>query len=268
MVNPAIHSPKRSKRMVALLALLAERGQLPLTTLSIELGASAATIRRDVAVLAAQGLLERTHGGVRARKDSSELPVHLRDPQNQAAKQLIAREVAHLIPAGKHSIGLTGGTTAAEVMRELTWRSDLTVITNSLAIGLEAAEHGLSRVLIVGGVLRASSLELVGSLAEQTLKLVAIDTAVVGADGLSVEAGLTTHDAVEARTNQALIDRAKRVIVACDSSKLGVAVQAQMAPLAAVDIVVTDSGISGAQLDQLRAAEVDVRVVSLPRPEV
>lgn len=250
--------------MVAILSILRERGQVPLSDLARDLDASAATIRRDVALLSAQGLLERTHGGARPSKRGAELPVHLRDGHNQRAKQLIAREVSTLIPRGKHAIGLTGGTTAAEVMRELRHRGDLTIITNSLTIGLEAAELGMARVLMVGGVLRRSSLELVGSLAEQTLKLVNIGTAIVGADGLSIEAGLTTHDEVEARTNLALIERAQRVIVACDSSKIGHAMLAKMADLDQVQVLVTDSGISGAQLTQLRATGLEVRVAKLP----
>lgn len=250
--------------MVALLSMLRARGHVALTDLADELGASAATIRRDVALLAAQGLLERTHGGARPSTRGGELPFHLRDGHNQLAKRLIARTVAELVPDGKHAIGLTGGTTAAEVMRELRDRGDLTIITNSLTIGLEAAELGMARVLMVGGVLRRSSLELVGSLAEQTLKLVNIGTAIISADGLSVEAGLTTHDEVEARTNQALIGRAQRVIVACDSSKIGLATLAKMADLSQVDLLVTDSGVSDAQLDQLRATGLTVRVVELP----
>ena len=195
------HSHKRSDRMLAMLALLQENGQMSLSSLATELGTSEATIRRDVAVLASQGLLDRTHGGARPIQGSRELPVRLRDGRNQAAKSRIAAAAAKLVPEGKHAIGLSGGTTAAEVLRALHHRTDLTIITNSLSIGLEAAEQGQGRVLIAGGVLRSNSLELVGSLAEATLRLVNVGTALVGVDGLSSSGGLTTHDDIEARTN-------------------------------------------------------------------
>lgn len=264
MTNPAASSRQRSERMISLLEILHRRGLVPLTVLADELGASAATIRRDVALLAEQGLVERTHGSARPSQASRELPMRLRDGHNLAAKKLIAKAVSSAIPAGRHAVGLTGGTTAAEVMRALRHRGDLTIITNSLSIGMEAAELDMGRVLIVGGVLRASSLELVGSLAEQTLGLVSIETAIVGADGLSVARGLTTHDEIEARTNRALIERAHRVIVACDSSKIGHDVAATMSGLDRVDLLVTDSRIDGAQLASLRAAGVEVFVVQLP----
>jgi DeoR family transcriptional regulator of aga operon len=258
-------SHKRSDRMVELLALLNERGHLPLAYLAEALDASAATIRRDVAVLAAQGLLERTHGGARPAKDNRELPVRLRDGRHQEAKLMIAAHVASLIPQGKHAIGLTGGTTTAEVLRALRHRDNLTILTNSLSIGLEAAEQGQARVLIAGGVLRPSSLELVGSLAESTFNHVNIGTAVVGADGLSAEGGLTTHDEIEARTNAAMIARAQRVIAACDSSKIGATTLAKMVDLGDLDVLVTDSDITPDQLAAVRATGVDVQIVEAPR---
>lgn len=250
--------------MVALLALLNEQGQLSLAHLADALDASAATIRRDVALLASQGLLERTHGGARPVKGNRELPVRLRDGRNQQAKRRIARTVASLIPLGKHAIGLTGGTTTAEVLRSLRHRDDLTIITNSISIGLEAAEQGQARVLIAGGVLRSSSLELVGSLAESTLKLVNVGTAIIGADGVTARGGLTTHDEIEARTNYAMIERAQRVIVAIDSSKIGHMTLAKMADISEVQVLVTDSGAPHDEVQRLRDAGVEVYVVDGP----
>lgn len=254
-------SHKRSDRMVALLAMLNEHGQMPLSRLAEELNASEATIRRDVAVLAAQGLLDRTHGGARPAKGIRELPVRLRDGRNQMAKSRIAVAAAYLIPEGKHAIGLTGGTTAAEVLRALQHRQDLTIITNSLSIGMEAAEQGQARVLIAGGVLRSNSLELVGSLAEATLRLVNVGTAIVGADGVSSIGGLTTHDETEARTNHTMIERAQRVIAVADSSKLGNVTLAKMADLSEIDILVTDTGAPADELARIRDAGVQVHLV-------
>ena len=121
------------------------------------------------------------------------------------------------------------------------------------------------RVLIAGGVLRASSLELVGSLAEQTFKHVNVGTAIVGVDGVSLSGGLTTHDEIEAKTNGAMMERSQRVIIAVDSSKLGVVTLAKMGDLASVDVLVTDSGAPEETLQAIRALGVEVHVVSLPQ---
>lgn len=148
LVPDTTTSSRRSERMVALLSILRDREEVQLRELAQLLGASAATIRRDVAALADQGLLVRTHGGARSAGVGAELPVNLRDGRHRAAKAAIARAVVSELPVGKHAISLTGGTTTAEVLRALHHRHDLTIVTNSVGIALEAAHQGQQRVLI------------------------------------------------------------------------------------------------------------------------
>lgn len=255
-------SKKRSDRLVALLDIVHDRGAVSLVELAQQLGASPATIRRDVAELASQGLVERTHGGVRpAPTDDGELPFHLRDTRQVEAKRAIGRRAALEIPAGRHAVALTGGSTTAAVLRELSDRTDLTVITNSISIGLQAAELSMEKVLIAGGVLRPNSLELGGQLTESTMNLVHIDTAIVGADGCTVEYGLTTHDDIEARTNRAMVQRASRVIATLDSSKIGHVTKAPIVEMRKVDVLITDDGASLKTLRRIRQLGVEVIVV-------
>lgn len=254
-------SPHRSERMVAILAAVAARGTMRLSDLAAELDASPATIRRDVSTLADQGLLQRTHGGVRAI-GSTELPVTLRDAHRRAAKHAIAAKVASLIPPGRHAIALTGGTTTTEVLRSLHHRHDLTLITNSVGLALEAAQQGQSRVLIAGGILRPNSLELVGSLAEATFRQVNVGTAIVGCDGFTVAKGLTTHDEVEAHTNHTMVERAQRVIAVADGSKVGRVTLAQLATVDEVDVLVTDDGADPHEVAAIRRRGVEVHVVA------
>ena len=261
-------SGRRSERMVAILDQLSERGQLQLQELARTLEASPATIRRDVAALAERGLLVRTHGGARPVARSSELPLALRDGQQRDAKRAIAAVVASLLPQGKHAIALTGGTTTAEVLRALHHRHDLTIITNSVGLALEAAQQGQSRVLITGGILRSTSLELVGSLAEATFRQINVGTAIVGCDGISAQGGLTTHDEIEAHTNHTMVERAQRVVAVADGSKVGRVMLARLAELDQVGVLVTDSSADPQELERIRQAGVDVRVVQLPTPAV
>ena len=125
-----------------------------------------------------------------------------------------------------------------------------------------AFTDGQARVLIAGGVLRSNSLELVGSLAEATLRLVNVGTAIVGADGISSVGGLTTHDDVEARTNHTMIERAQRVIVVVDASKVGHVTLSKMGDLSEIDILITDADASAEELERIRDAGVEVHVIS------
>ncbi|MDQ0727006.1 DeoR/GlpR family DNA-binding transcription regulator [Microbacterium sp. W4I20] len=251
-------SPKRSRRMAGILDTIAERGEVTLAELAEQFGSSAATLRRDLGALSDQGLIIRTHGGAKPAGSLAELPVALRDTRFQDAKRRIARAAAARLPRERHAVALSGGTTTASVARELVNHSDLTIITNSLSIASLAAPYPRLRVVMTGGILRPQSLELVGVLAEGTFSAINVGTAILGADGISADAGVTTHDETEARTNHAMVAKAQRTIVVADGSKIGRVALAQMAEVSDVDVLITDDSADAAELDRLRTMGVTV----------
>ena len=155
-----------------------------------------------------QKLLSRTHGGALAQDVAYELPVRYRGGRNRDQKRRIAAAAAALLPKGPLTMGLTGGTTTSEVARLIADRVDVTLVTNALNIATELALRPRLKIIVTGGVSRPQSYELVGPLAEQTLTGLHMEVAVVGVDGISADAGLTTHDEVEAHTNRAMVARA------------------------------------------------------------
>lgn len=253
-------SGKRSRRMLAILELLADRESVALEELADELRISAATARRDLADLADQRLIVRTHGGARTIESRNELPVSLRDTKFQDAKRAIAAEVARIIPRQRYAIALSGGTTAASVARALSDHSELTIVTNSLSIGQLVTGSAQFKVIMTGGALRPESLELVGALAEGAFNAINLATAVLGTDGITAAGGVTTHDETEARTNNAMVTHSQRVIVVADGSKIGRLAMAQVAEIGSVDMLVTDPSADAAALDEIRAAGVEVRI--------
>src|SRR6186997_1094587 len=101
---------RQAERFAAIVERLSANGSVDVGDLAAELGVSAATVRRDLALMEDQRLLNRTHGGA----------------------------VAARIPDGS-AVGMTGGTTTTEVARALADRERLTVVTNSLSIASELA---------------------------------------------------------------------------------------------------------------------------------
>ncbi|MCA0295190.1 MAG: DeoR/GlpR family DNA-binding transcription regulator [Actinobacteria bacterium] len=252
---------KRSRRMADLLDFVSDRGEASIGELSAHFHTSAATIRRDLGLLADQGLLLRTHGGARMSGAPAEVPVSLRDTRFQAAKDRIAKAAAAMIPKERHSVAFSGGTTSACVARELAWHTDLTVITNSLTTATLLTRYPRLKVVMTGGILRPQSLELVGVLAEGTFNAVTrIGTAILGADGVSAAEGVTTYDETEARTNHAMVAKADRTIVVADGSKIGRAAFATMAVVSEIDVIVTDASADEAELARLRRVGVQVVV--------
>ena len=123
---------------------------------------------------------------------------------------------------------------------------------------------------MTGGVIRASSFELVGSLAESAFNGISVNLAILGADGVSAAHGVTTHDHTEARTNHAMVTHAHRLMVVADGSKVGQTTVAKVADAAEIDILVTDPSADPDELARLTGLGVTVHLarisadVSLP----
>ena len=240
----------RDARWKALLELLVERGRLDVEEAAAELEVSSATIRRDFDQLAEQQMLVRTRGGAVVHGVSYELPLRYKTARHPSEKQRIAKAVADLVAPGE-AVGLTGGTTTTEVARALAVRSDLaagspalTVVTNALNIANELAVRPQFKIVVTGGVARPQSYELIGPLADGVLGQITIDVAVLGVVAFDATHGAAAHDEAEAAINRLLCERAERVIVAADSSKLGQRAFARICGADEVDTLVTDTAAS------------------------
>lgn len=264
----------RDARWSALLELLAQHGRLDVEDAAAALDVSGATIRRDLDQLAEQQMLTRTRGGAVAHGVSYELPLRYKTARHPSEKQRISRAVADLVSVGE-VVGLTGGTTTTEVARALAVRADiagdatagmgrppaLTVVTNALNIAAELVIRPQIKIVVTGGVARPQSYELIGPLASGVLEEIALDIAVLGVNAIDVERGAYVHHEGEAMINQLLAERAQRVVVAADSSKVGKRAFARVCGLSQVDVLVTDTGISSEAAARFTEAGVNVIAV-------
>ena len=251
---------RQAERLGSILEELSSDGAVEVAQLSERLDVSAATIRRDLELLEQQRLLTRTHGGAVGQGVLYELPLRYKSARHHEEKKRIAAAAAERVADG-WAIGLTGGTTTTEVARAVIDRQRLTVVTNALNIASELAVRPNLKLVVTGGYARSESYELVGPLAEQALAGLNLDVVFLGVDGMSTAAGITTHHEVEAHTNRALIERARRVVVVTDSSKIGVVAFAQICPIDRVHEVITDPGVDEEHRSALRDAGVAVVIV-------
>ncbi|WP_371655780.1 MULTISPECIES: DeoR/GlpR family DNA-binding transcription regulator [unclassified Streptomyces] len=257
----------RDARWQALLELLVEQGRLDVEEAATALGVSAATIRRDFDQLAEQQMLVRTRGGAVVHGVSYELPLRYKTARQASEKQRIAKAVADLIAPGE-AVGLTGGTTTTEVARALAVRPELasgspalTIVTNALNIANELAVRPQFKIVVTGGVARPQSYELTGPLAGGVLNQITMDAAVLGVGAFDVTHGASAHDEDEAGINRLLCERAERVIVAADSTKLGKRTFARICATDQVGTLVTDTAVSEETVARFTDAGVTVLAV-------
>jgi DeoR family transcriptional regulator of aga operon len=250
----------KSARLNAILDQLASGNAVDVSGLAKELGASAATIRRDLATLERQRLLERTHGGAVAQAVSYELPLRYKGVRFAEEKRRIAAAAADRVTEGM-AVGLTGGTTATEVARALADRPRLTIVTNALNIASELGVRPNLKLIVTGGLARSQTYELSGPIAEASLAGLTLDVAFIGVDGVDASAGCTTHEEVEAHTNQVMIRHAQRAVLVADSSKIGRVTFARICPARDVDELITDRAADPGSVRALREIGMQVTLV-------
>src|ERR1700761_4086820 len=209
-----------------------------------QLGVSDMTIRRDLEVLARDGLVEKVHGGavLPGSHNTHEPGLEDRLVLERPDKTSIARAAASLVRPGT-AIAIAAGSTTFALAQCLLDVPGLTVVTNSLRVAnLFSGGHSpdTASVVLTGGM-RTASDALVGPVADLTIASLHFDTLFLGCTGLDPEVGLSTPNLAEAETNRALIKVARRVVVLADHTKWGVVSLASFAPVEKVNVLVTDA---------------------------
>lgn len=235
MSEPNAFAEERQRRIAA---YVASRGRVVVGELTELTGVTGTTIRKDLTVLSRSGLVRRTHGGAIAVRPLVEPLLERREAVNLPAKEAIARACLELVEDGT-SIYLDSGTTLLRLAEQLSGRT-VNVLTNAVGVAQVLAETLGARHTLLGGQFRPGAGCFVGPLARASLRRFTVNIAFIGASGVSAE-GVTEADLHEAELKAEVIDRARRVVVAVDSSKIGLVDFALVCPLDKVDVVITDS---------------------------
>jgi len=229
------------ERKAHILTVLQRDRRIVAKTLSQNLGLSEDTIRRDLRELAADGLLQRVHGGALPASPAV-ADVAGRWRVSPDAKLQIARIAARMVRPGQVVI-LDGGTTAVQMARHLAPDLRATVVTHSPSVAVVLAAHAGIEVELIGGRLFKHSIVSVGAVAAEAIARVRADTYFMGVTGVHAELGLTTGDAEEAAIKRALSRQAGETVVLASREKLGAASPFVVLPLSEIDVLVIENGL-------------------------
>lgn len=252
----------KEERWQQIVQILSAQGRIRVGALAEELNVSEATVRRDLEAMQALGMLQRTHGGaVLPRPTAFEVSFDESQTFALSEKRAIGKRAAALVSDGE-SIIIESGSTTLEMARCLGNFHNLTVLTNSLAICKELSERDGIEIIVLGGMLRRQSASLVGHWVAEMLHSVRVDKAFLGANGLSVEFGISAPNVFTAESRKAMIDASRTRIALADHSKIGVETFYRVAPLDILDMLITDSLSSAEQLDPMRDLGIEVLIGS------
>jgi DeoR family transcriptional regulator of aga operon len=234
----------KAERREKIRQLVHDTGGVSVSELCAHFSVSEATIRRDLEELGATGIVQRVHGGaIRPGSPVPEPPILQRTHDQAEAKDQIGRAAAELI-GDEETVFLGSGSTVLAVAGYLKGRHKLTVISNSLPVINLLADAPEITVIALGGLLRQSELSLIGHIAEHSLAELRADKVVMGIRAVHLEHGLTNDYLPETMTDRAVVKLSNKVILVADHTKVGRTAPAFVAPLSAVDTLVTDSGVA------------------------
>ena len=253
------HSPRRSQ----ILSLLEEEGTISISELAQRLAVSLETVRRDVKPLVAQGRLIRMHGAVGLPSVVGEAPFEKRMGKNRAAKEAIARLAATTIADGQ-SIMVDTGTTTSYLARALLGHRRLTVVTNSSDVARTLATVNGNKVYMAGGELRSDNGAAFGVSAIEFISRFSVDHAIISAGAIHAALGVMDHELEEAQFGEAVLRQGRRRLVITDASKFEQKGLVQVCPLSAIDELIADKPPAEPLAEELRDAEVILRVASMP----
>lgn len=237
-----MHPQERQQRI---LELLAGRGFQKTQALVRALGASGATVRRDLEALAAAGQIERVHGGAAPLAGGAAgRDIRYRERQAQAgnAKARLATVACGLIRPGQ-TVYLDAGTTARAVAVALRARPELArtlrVVTHGLDVAFEL--NGECALYVVGGEVYGSTYSLTGPDALRTIERYHYDLFLVGCTGIDPERGPSNSNLTEAHQKAAIVRRSARSVLIADGTKWGLRGFAPFASFAELNGWVTDA---------------------------
>ena len=244
------------QRFELMLGWLAGEGRLDVGTTAARLGVAQETVRRDLRVLESRGELVRVHGGA-VEREPEPLPggVPTVGPNGAATSEdraLLEALWSELPRTGTLLLGTSRLTLElTQVMVNDPPEDDLTVVTNSLDVGLLLSRVSRVSVYNIGGSVSPRTRAQEGDWALTELRRVHTDVSVVCPAGISSTHGLGQPSPAAAAVSAAEVAAGDRVVALVEAAALGRPSFVTFAGLDEVDEVVVAGDPAQAALDEL-----------------
>lgn len=245
---------KQDERRDVIKRELTQHKKVEIEALSLRLGVSEMTVRRDLEFLERQGVLQRIAKGAILNPleeiDPVDDTLSTRRLQNTESKKAIAKYAAQLVQDGD-IIYMDASTTTYELCPYLAEKK-LTIVTNSIRICSYFYTTKNITVILAGGMLRHGTLSLIGSDAEKLLRQYNTNKLFISGKALSADTGLTDINMFEINTKQAAMEKASEVIVLLDHTKLNKTSLVKICDLSRIAKIVIDG------LKEFTAEELEI----------
>lgn len=256
--SPAMRYDSAPARRRTILDAVDESGFISVSDLTLRLGVSDMTVRRDLRKLAQLGSVRVVHGGVSALTGSLHSPAFgSRADLNSDAKRVIGAAAARRVSATA-TIAVDAGTTTYAAAQDLPASFRGTVVTHSVPVMQLMLNRGIGRVVGLGGELLPESQAFVGPRTVEATAGLSVEQFFLGAAAAD-ERGIYVATDHERPTKLAMISIAREVILLVDAAKFGAPAPVLLCGWEGISAVITD-GPPPARIARL-LAELDIDLI-------
>ena len=221
---------------------------------------SGMTLRRDLNHLEEEGHIVRIWGGAKSidhLKESKEKQYSSRKTENIEAKVKIAKKAVDFIETGR-SIFLDSGTTVM-CLAEIIPDKDLSIITSGPNIGMELIDKNNPSVTLIGGQLNRNNISVSGANSLKFIENINIDMAFMATSGFSLESGFTSGNYNEGQLKRKIIDKARKVMMLMDLSKIDKNMPFTFSQLDDIDILICEDEPESEIKKVLKEKNIDIK---------
>jgi len=200
--------------------LIKERRIISLDELCKIFEVSKNTIRRDIAALDDDGVIEKVYGGIILKGSSlnSPEPFAAREIRNVAEKKQVAQLAASEIEDGE-IIYIDSGTTTMHLLPHLVNKQLLTIVTANIYVIEYATRFKNLNVIATGGNVYPPSNALVGPGVLNCIKIYNFTKVFLAATGISIEHGATNASPLDVKSNNGSFKKVARIICSSTTRK-------------------------------------------------
>lgn len=206
------------ERKQAILGELAFCNQLSFHEIEKIVDAAPTTIRRDLARMAEEGVIERYHGGVKIGSEVAEYSMRQKQAMHSEEKRLLGQEAARVL-APNELVFIGGGSTTYSMI-EFIEEASISVITNSLPHAESLHRRGI-RTFLLCGFLRTRTRCLGGAETVRLMREYHFDRSFIGAGGIGSDLRILSADQSEYEIKEAALELSRHTYVLADASKFG-----------------------------------------------
>lgn len=235
-----------SQRLQKIREIFIQKEMVDIPSLSVGLGVSEVTIRRDFDKLEEEGFIKKTYGGAVLNRDYlsyKNLPyTHKEDIETEEEMMLIS-EIAQTMIVSGDAIYLGGGTATRYIARNIDPLKRVTVITNDIFVAAEIWEKQNIKTTVTGGELVHSIGILTGMRVMQAIQDIFLTKAFIDVKGVDIKSGYFVENIEESEILKSIIMKANEAIAVADYKRFDKTSYARLGDIKMFPKVITNKEV-------------------------